>query len=101
MLSYERFTPLRRSRKYSTGAAYLSIVNNPRAIRFLSEETILFAALPGPHEPTTEQLNNILELLVQKILQLYKGTSSLYLQFVRLRDLAPKRYVYRSPDAHR
>lgn len=70
-----RFSPLRRSRKYSTGAIYLSIVNNPRAIRFLSEETILFSALPGPHEPTVEQLNNVLEILVEKVLRLYRGTS--------------------------
>lgn len=71
------FSPLRRPRKYSTGAIYISIVNNPRAIRFLQEDTVLFAALPGPHEPTVSQLNNVLDVLVAKVLRLYHGSYDL------------------------
>lgn len=56
---------------------YLTICNNPRAKRFLREETILVAVIPGPREPSLEELNEVLEPMVRAIKTLYSGTSSL------------------------
>ncbi|KAJ7016746.1 hypothetical protein C8F04DRAFT_1280647 [Mycena alexandri] len=47
---------------HSTGAMYATICNNPRAIRNLREETILILIFPGPHEPTSDQYNNVMEI---------------------------------------
>ena len=58
---------------HSTGAMYATIINNPRAIRFLCEETILICVVPGPREPSLEQLNYILEPFVQDVHILYGG----------------------------
>lgn len=55
------------------GAIYCTICNNPRAKRFLREETILLAVIPGPNEPSLEQLNSILEIFVLEARQLYSG----------------------------
>ena len=68
-----RFSPTKRSRAYSTGAIYVTILNNPRSKRFLPQETILYCVIPGPHEPTLEQLNQITEPLCQELQALYKG----------------------------
>ncbi|KAI0691885.1 hypothetical protein C8T65DRAFT_538235, partial [Cerioporus squamosus] len=59
--------------KYSVGAIYATICNNPRAKRFLLEETILVAIIPGPDEPSLEQLNSVLEPFVLEARQLYSG----------------------------
>lgn len=59
--------------KYSVGAVYCTIANNPRAKRFLQEETILLAIIPGPEEPSLEQLNSILEVFVAEAQRLYSG----------------------------
>lgn len=67
-----RFSPIVRG-KYSTGAVYFTVCNNPRDIRFLRGETILAYVLPGPHEPTGDQLNNVLELVVTNVQKLNNG----------------------------
>ena len=68
-----RFSPTKRSRAYSTGAIYVTILNNPRSKRFLPQETILYCVIPGPQEPTLEQLNHITEPLVEELQALYEG----------------------------
>ncbi|KAI0040649.1 hypothetical protein FA95DRAFT_1647854, partial [Auriscalpium vulgare] len=73
---------------YSTGAIYLSCLNNPRSIRYLREETPLIYVLPGPHEPTTEQLNEVCKPLVGDFLELGRG-----LDF-RVRDRPAKTVVH-------
>ena len=70
-----RFSPTKRSRLHSTGAIYVTILNNPRAKRFLPQETILYCVIPGPHEPTLEQLNYITEPLVDELQRLERGES--------------------------
>ncbi|KAJ7027447.1 hypothetical protein C8F04DRAFT_879956, partial [Mycena alexandri] len=60
---------------HSTGAMYATIGNNPRRIRFLREETILIMMFPGPHEPTSEQYNNVMEIAVHHFKKLYNGVS--------------------------
>ncbi|OSD03378.1 hypothetical protein PYCCODRAFT_1365629 [Trametes coccinea BRFM310] len=66
------FRALKRG-NYSVGAIYLTICNNPRSKRFLPEETMLLAVIPGPEEPSLEQLNSILEIFVPELLELYNG----------------------------
>ncbi|KAI0039529.1 hypothetical protein FA95DRAFT_1460227, partial [Auriscalpium vulgare] len=73
---------------YSTGAIYLSCLNNPRSIRYLREETPLIYALPGPHEPTTEQLNEVCKPFVGDFLELGRGLD------VRVRDRPAKTIVH-------
>ncbi|CDO73032.1 hypothetical protein BN946_scf185007.g86 [Trametes cinnabarina] len=60
---------------YSVGAVYITICNNPRAIRFRREETILYCVIPGPQEPTTDHLNSILLPLIKELQRLYGGIS--------------------------
>ena len=59
---------------YSVGAIYLTVDNNPRSKRFLREETFLLAIIPGPDEPSLEQLNYILNLFIPDFKELYNGT---------------------------
>ncbi|OBZ75252.1 hypothetical protein A0H81_04647 [Grifola frondosa] len=58
---------------HSVGAIYITICNNPRSKRFLAEETILNCVIPGPDEPSLEQLNFVLEPFVNDMRQLYYG----------------------------
>lgn len=58
---------------YSVGAIYLTVCNNPRSKRFLREETFLLAIIPGPDEPSLEQLNAILDIFIPDLLELYNG----------------------------
>ncbi|KAI0038744.1 hypothetical protein FA95DRAFT_1613136 [Auriscalpium vulgare] len=77
---------------YSTGAMYLSCLNNPRSVRYLREETPLIYVLPGAHEPTTEQLNEVCKPLVGDFLELGRG-----LDF-RVRDRPGKTVVHGMVD---
>lgn len=61
---------------YSVGAIYLTVCNNPRSKRFLREETFLLAIIPGPDEPSLEELNHILDVFIPELLELYNGRSS-------------------------
>ncbi|KAJ7062155.1 hypothetical protein C8F01DRAFT_125662, partial [Mycena amicta] len=58
---------------HSTGALYGTISNNPRAIRHLQEETFLFMLFPGPSEPTEQQFNHVMEVVVAHFKVLYNG----------------------------
>ncbi|KAJ7318344.1 hypothetical protein DFH08DRAFT_714721 [Mycena albidolilacea] len=58
---------------HSTGAMYGTICNNPRGIRHLREETFLITMFPGPHEPTQEQFNNVMNICVKHFQKLYNG----------------------------
>ncbi|KAI1792694.1 hypothetical protein LXA43DRAFT_1130213 [Ganoderma leucocontextum] len=70
--------------KYSVGAIYATICNNPRAKRFLLEETILLAIIPGPEEPSLEQLNAVLEPFVADARHMYQvcNSRSYYYRFI-------------------
>jgi len=67
-----RFQTIKGS-THSTGALYVTIKNNPPAIVNLMEETILVCVVPGPNEPSLEQLNSVLEPLISEIQELYQG----------------------------
>ncbi|KAG0693990.1 hypothetical protein DFH29DRAFT_881020 [Suillus ampliporus] len=58
---------------HSMGAFYAVICNNPRSIHYLPEETILVMVMPGPDEPSLEEMNYLLEPFVESMLRLEKG----------------------------
>ncbi|PCH41933.1 hypothetical protein WOLCODRAFT_17394 [Wolfiporia cocos MD-104 SS10] len=58
---------------HSTGAIYISICNTPRAKRFLHDETIPCCVIPGPKEPSLEQLNYVLDPFVLDVNELQNG----------------------------
>lgn len=72
MLTLIRFRGLKRG-KYSVGAIYATICNNPRSKRFLREETILLAVIPGPEEPSLEHMNYVLEPFIAEAHRMYQG----------------------------
>lgn len=69
---FNRFTS-NKGGKHSAGAVYITILNNPLSKRFRREETILACVIPGPTEPSLEQLNQVLEPMIQDIKTLEYG----------------------------
>lgn len=61
---------------YSVGACYLAINNLPRHMRFLRENISLCLIMPGPNEPDSYALDQMLGPLVDELLQLKQGASS-------------------------
>lgn len=72
LIAFCRFRAMKRG-NYSVGAIYLTVCNNPRSKRFLREETFLLAVIPGPDEPSLEELNHILDVFIPELLELYNG----------------------------
>ncbi|KAJ7756554.1 hypothetical protein B0H16DRAFT_1538396 [Mycena metata] len=62
-----------KNSNHSTGALYMSLCNNPRDIQFIREETFLVIAIPGPSEPSLEQLNHVLVSFTNSMKRLYNG----------------------------
>ena len=58
---------------HSSGGVYLTILNLPRDIRYLAENTVFPLAIPGPYEPSLEQLNECMDPVVSDLNDLYKG----------------------------
>ena len=52
---------------------YVTICNNPREKRFRREETILACVIPGPTEPSLEQVNNVITPFIEDVLRLGHG----------------------------
>ncbi|KAI4522475.1 hypothetical protein K525DRAFT_198782, partial [Schizophyllum commune Loenen D] len=63
---------------HSSGALYTTILNNPRSVRYLREETQLSMMFPGPHEPTLKQLNNAMREFKDDLAMLYNGQSVMF-----------------------
>ena len=61
---------------HSTGAMYMTCCNNPRSLQQLQEETILVMVVPGPDEPTLEQMNKLINIWVQHMLVLGQGAQA-------------------------
>lgn len=66
------------TRVHSSGAIYFVVNNLPRPVRNLRENTFLVCVLPGPHEPSKEQMNSVLGLIQAELEELRNGTSSCY-----------------------
>ncbi|QRV72064.1 Transposase family Tnp2 protein [Ceratobasidium sp. AG-Ba] len=58
---------------YSVGACYLALNNLPRHMRFLRENIALCVVMPGPSEPNSYALDQILTPLVDELLELKQG----------------------------
>jgi hypothetical protein len=72
IINIHRLQPMKRV-NYSTGAVWVSLDNLHRSVRFLRENNHLAITLPGPNEPTTEQLNKVIKYLTDEILDLELG----------------------------
>lgn len=66
----------RVSKSTSVGGVYLSILNLHRSVRNLPWNVLLACTMPGPGEPSLEDLNNILEPIVEEFKVLYAGKLS-------------------------
>ncbi|RDB19230.1 hypothetical protein Hypma_013499 [Hypsizygus marmoreus] len=60
-------------RPHSAGAIYACFNNLHRSVRFLPHNVYLAMTIPGPTEPSLEQLNHILAPLQEGLKQLYAG----------------------------
>ncbi len=70
-LNVDWFNPFKHT-KYSEGAIYLSVLNLPRAERYLQDNIILVGVIPGPKEPSLH-MNSFLTPLVEDLKSLWSG----------------------------
>jgi hypothetical protein len=68
---------------HSTGALYISCLNNPRVIRNLQEEVALIMAIPGPFELMLPQLNKIAMPFIKHMRELGDGEPLLVLLLLK------------------
>ncbi|KAG8703013.1 hypothetical protein FRC09_004399 [Ceratobasidium sp. 395] len=79
---------------YSVGGCYLVINNLPRHMRFLRENISLTIVMPGPKEPSSYALDQMLEPLIDELLKLKQGKSVLEIGVrIRVRRGDPPVYV--------
>ncbi len=74
-LCMDRFNPLQSKeagKKYSIGAIYMVCLNLPPSLQYQMENVFLVGIIPGPHEPSKEQINYILAPLVDDLLYFFK-----------------------------
>lgn len=71
MLNIDWFQPFDHT-KYSIGVIYLVIQNLPRSMQF-RPENIIVSTIPGPKEPSCDDLNPYLTCLVNDLLRLWNG----------------------------
>jgi hypothetical protein len=62
-----------KRRSYSSGTLWATIVNLPRDKQFLFGNKFLLLAIPGPHEPNTEELNGLVTPFIDQVKALGKG----------------------------
>ena len=72
MLNIDWFQPFERT-QYSVSVIYLVIQNLPRTVRFKPENIIIVATIPGPKEPSCDDLNPYLGCMVNDLLKLWDG----------------------------
>jgi hypothetical protein len=71
-VQYSRFG-ITDNRPHSAGGVYISFNQLQRAVRLLRHNIHLSMMLPGPKEPSLEQLNNCFVPIVGEIKILYGG----------------------------
>ena len=59
-------------RSYSIGAIYLACLNLPPHMRYKPENIFLAGVIPGPREPTVDQVNYLLEPLISELLVFWR-----------------------------
>ena len=60
-----------RGSKHGTGGIYLIILNLPESMRF-DTENMFHVFIPGPKEPNTEQLCNVIRPMVNELITLFE-----------------------------
>jgi hypothetical protein len=73
-LNMDGFNPSarrRNGRAASISGIYLVCLNLPPSIRYKVENVFLVGIVPGPHEPSTHQVNHLLHPLVGDLLSLW------------------------------
>lgn len=73
------------NRPHSCGAVYVAFNDLHRSVRYLPHNVLLVMTIPGPHEPSLEQLNYILAPLIRDLKILYKG--NLFLRYIFIPEL--------------
>jgi len=58
-------------KSHSTGAIYMICLNLPPELRFKLENVYLVGVIPGPKEPSLDEINHFLRPLVDDLLQLW------------------------------
>ncbi|KAL1925866.1 hypothetical protein VTP01DRAFT_7277 [Rhizomucor pusillus] len=75
-LNVDWFQQFSTGRIHSVGAIYLTINNLPRSERYKPENVILVGIMPGPKEPSRQQINHYLRPLVDELEKLYTGVTT-------------------------
>lgn len=57
----------------SCTAIYMVVLNFPPQLRYLFQNMYLAGVIPGPGKPSLDQINHVLSLLVQDLLDFWKG----------------------------
>lgn len=73
-LNIDGFNPLGNKaagKSVSTGGVYMVCLNLPPALRYKVENMFLVGVIPGPNEPSVDQINHILRPLVDALLVLW------------------------------
>jgi hypothetical protein len=72
MDGFNPFIMKEAGKKVSVGAIYMVLLNLPVEIRYRVENMFLVGIIPGPKEPSLEQINHILAPLVDDLLRFWK-----------------------------
>lgn len=73
-LNMDGFNPLtnkQAGKKNSTGGIYMVCLNLPPSLRYNVENMLLVGVIPGPREPSLDQINHLLRPLVDDLLRLW------------------------------
>lgn len=58
-------------KSWEVGSIFLVCLNLPPHLRFRQENVCLLGVIPGPHKPSTDEINHFLWPLVEELLQLW------------------------------
>ena len=58
---------------HSVGAVYMACLNLPAEIRYKPENIYLASIIPGPREPSVDQINDFLRPLIDELLSLWRN----------------------------
>ena len=71
MINVDWFQPYKHV-THSVGVIFMTVMNLPRASRYIEDNVILVGIIPGPNEPHFT-VNSYLDLLIDELLELWSG----------------------------